>query len=117
MSETKRRLSNNNGFLGPSAEDNDDDDDDINTTQSITSGGRGGISSRRSLGGRRRSSFGSHSSRSPGSSLEQSRIAEMYKNVIKMSSENVRPLSDIDVPHHLTLHIIILTISDLIGLD
>lgn len=94
MSENKRRLSNNKGFLGQSAEDDDDDDDNI--THGMNSSGRGGISNRRSLGGRRRSSFGSHSSKSPGSSIEQSRIAEMYKNVIKMSSENVRLLlSDI----------------------
>lgn len=84
MSGAKRRISSNKGFVGLSAED--DEDDDIPKVA-----GHGGVSRRRSLGGRRRSSFGSHSSRaSPGSSVDQSRIAEMYTRVIKMSSENVR---------------------------
>ena len=82
-----RRISGNKGFVGLPLEDHDDDEDDSNDMNSSV---HSGISRRRSLGGRRRSSFGSHSSKSPGSSAEQSRIAEMYKNVIKMSSENVR---------------------------
>jgi hypothetical protein len=87
-----RRISGNKGFVGLPVEDNDDDEDDSNDMSSVHSG----ISRRRSLGGRRRSSFGSHSSKSPGSSAEQSRIAEMYKNVIKMSSENVRITNSVD---------------------
>ena len=102
MSENKRRLSNNKGFLGQLAEEEDDDDDN-NIKHGMNSGGRGGISNRRSLGGRRRSSFGSHSSKSPGSSVEQSRIAEMYRNVIKMSSENVRLL--LDISNRIDLHV------------
>ena len=82
-----RRISGNKGFVGLALEDHDDDEDDSNDMNSSV---HSGISRRRSLGGRRRSSFGSHSAKSPGSSAEQSRIAEMYKNVIKMSSENVR---------------------------
>ena len=48
---------------------------------------------KRSNSSRRRSSFGATSvgSRSPVlNPIEQSRIAEMYKTVIQMSSENVR---------------------------
>lgn len=80
-------FSSNKGLLGLAVDDIDDDDDE---TSSINSSSFGGISRRRSLGGRRRSSFGSHNSKSPASSADQTRIAEMYKNVIKMSSENVR---------------------------
>ena len=81
-SEKKRRISGNKGNLLPVHDQDDNDDDDCRSVQS-------GVSSRRrSLGGRRRSSFGSHSSKTPMSSAEQSRIAEMYKTVIKMSSEN-----------------------------
>ena len=69
---------------------NDDEDEETNEKDLST---HSNISRRRSLGGRRRSSFGSHSSKSPGSAVEQSRIAEMYKNVIKLSFENVRSLS------------------------
>lgn len=89
MSGLKRRLSSNKGLLGLNVEDDDDEDE----SNDMNSSGYGGISRRRSLGGRRRSSFGSHHSKSPGSSAEQSRIAEMYKNVIKMSTENVRHIS------------------------
>ena len=81
-SEKKRRISLSKGNLLAVQDDHDDQDDDCRSVQS-------GVSSRRrSLGGRRRSSFGSHSSKTPVSSAEQSRIAEMYKTVIKMSSEN-----------------------------
>jgi hypothetical protein len=44
---------------------------------------------RKSLAARRRSSVGGISSRPPLSEAEQMRIAEMYKTVIQMSSENV----------------------------
>ena len=83
-SEKKRRISLSKGNL-LAVQDHDDNDDDC---RSVTSCKSGVSSRRRSLGGRRRSSFGSHSSKTPMSSAEQSRIAEMYKTVIKMSSEN-----------------------------
>jgi len=51
------------------------------------------VSGRRSIGisqnGRRRSSFGVPSSRAH-PAQDQARLAEMYKTIIKMSSENVR---------------------------
>jgi hypothetical protein len=81
-----RRISANKGFIGQPLEDHDDDEGSNDLNTSIHSG----ISRRRSLGGRRRSSFGSHTSKNASSSVDQTRIAEMYKNVIKMSSENVR---------------------------
>jgi hypothetical protein len=82
-----RRISGNKGFVGQPLEDHDDDDEGPNNLNTSI---HSGISRRRSLGGRRRSSFGSHSSKNASSSVDQTRIAEMYKNVIKMSSENVR---------------------------
>lgn len=82
-----RRISSNRGFVGLPLGGNDDEDEETNEKDLST---HSNISRRRSLGGRRRSSFGSHSSKSPGSAVEQSRIAEMYKNVIKLSFENVR---------------------------
>jgi hypothetical protein len=85
VSGQKRRISANKGFSDLPTHDHDDDDEDDSNAMNFSAG----ISRRRSLGGRRRSSFGSHNSKSPASSAEQSRIAEMYKNVIKMSSENV----------------------------
>ena len=88
MSEGKRRISNNQGFVGLPADDHDSDDDE--NTREMKSGGHGGFSRRRSLGGRRRSSFGSHNSKSPASSAEQVRIAESYKIAMKMSFDNVR---------------------------
>ena len=88
MSVTKRRLSSNKATLS-NLPVHESDDDDLDDAASYSSG-FGGISRRRSLGGRRRSSFGSHNSnRNPMSAVEQTRIAEMYKTVIKMSSENV----------------------------
>ena len=78
----KRRISANKSALELPVHERDDDNE-VNTS------GFGGISRRRSLGGRRRSSFGSHTSKNSLSAVEQSRIAEMYKTVIKMSSENV----------------------------
>lgn len=87
MSGTKRRISSNNGFVGLPNEDIDDDDEEMQIGSQ--SGGRNGVSRRRSLGGRRRSSVGSHSSKSPGSQADQTRIAEMYKRVMAMSTENV----------------------------
>ena len=88
MSVSKRRLSSNKATL-PNLPVHESDDDDLDDAASYSSG-FGGISRRRSLGGRRRSSFGSHNSnRNPVSAAEQTRIADMYITVIKMSTENV----------------------------
>ena len=77
----KRRISANKTNLALPVAQVDDDDDDVRSVTSASS-------RRRSLGGRRRSSFGSHASKTVVSAVEQNRIAEMYKTVIKMSSEN-----------------------------
>jgi len=77
----KRRISANKTNLALPVAQIDDDDDDVRSVTSASS-------RRRSLGGRRRSSFGSHASKTVVSAVEQNRIAEMYKTVIKMSSEN-----------------------------
>ena len=87
----KRRISGGKSFLSLAevASDDDDENDDV-FEGNLRSTGFHGVSRRTSLGGRRRSSFGSqNSSKSPISAAEQARIAEMYKTVIKMSSENV----------------------------
>ena len=103
-SGVKRRISASKGTLAIPVE-HDDDNDDFDNRSVASNGG----SRRRSLGGRRRSSFGSHSSKTPVSSAEQSRIAEMYKTVIKMSSENVCRLVISPPPHpNLPLHTILL---------
>ena len=58
-----RRISSNRGFVGLPLGGNDDEDEETNEKDLST---HSNISRRRSLGGRRRSSFGSHSSKSPG---------------------------------------------------
>mgnify|MGYP001329860615 CR=1 FL=1 len=106
-SNGKRRLSNGSALLGPLPDEFDDkensvvmeDDDEFvgkpkSRRRSI--GGR-----RSSIGGRRRSSVASSllSVKSPfTASVEQARLAEMYKTVIKMSSENVRVAASADMP-------------------
>ncbi len=87
MSKTRRRLSHNGGFLGaPLSEDEDDDQLDPMMMSPEKSKGL----KRMSFGGRRQSTLGLVSSSPQMSMVEQSRIADMYKLVIKMSSENVR---------------------------
>lgn len=84
-----RRLSHGSGvFLGNPL---DDDEEEVEIEKAF----RSSMSSRTSMGGhRRRSSVGGGAGLPMGSPLktgaEQSRIADMYKLVIKMSSENVR---------------------------
>ena len=83
----KRRLSHGSSVHDLHIEDDDfdiDDDFDVDKRKSI-----GSTSSRSS----RRQSFGSALSsarNAKNSAQEQNRIAEMYKTVIKLSSENVR---------------------------
>lgn len=87
----KRRLSGGLGLLGAAGEDSSDDEKSFVVTPIKSPSGNG--RRRSSFGGtfangRRRSSFGGGLSKLK-SSDEQSRIADMYKLVIKMSSENV----------------------------
>jgi hypothetical protein len=88
-----RQLNSNigNGLLELPQEIEDDNNDELDhmaAVRNTTPNAR----RRSGSGGRRRSSFGGSfgSIKSPvKSAAEQSRIAEMYKTVIKMSSENV----------------------------
>ena len=88
----RRRLSAGSTVMGLAIEDEDFDLDDACLT---TGGGSDRRRSNTSTTSRssRRASFGSalSSARSAkNSQQEQSRIADMYKTVIKLSSENVR---------------------------
>ena len=83
----KRRLSQGSSVLGLQIEDDEFDLGDVTGKESRKSSGS--TTSR----GSRRASFGSALSsarNSKHSAQEQSRIADMYKMVIKLSSENVR---------------------------
>jgi len=81
---SKRRLSSgSNAGLGAIDDADSDEDFDMEEDNNVKSKKSGG---RRSTGSRRRSSFGGAFQ----STEEQARIAAMYSNVIKMSSENVR---------------------------
>jgi hypothetical protein len=92
MSAPKRRVSSSSGLLKMCDDENSDDDDiSVNTV---------GLQEKsiytfpKKANSRRRSSFGgANSSRTPVNAAEQSRIAEMYKTVIQMSSENVRAIA------------------------
>jgi hypothetical protein len=86
MSVSKRRLSSGSGLLSLCADDDSDDDD-----LSVTLQEKSIYTFPKKANSRRRSSFGgANSSKSPINAVEQARIAEMYKTVIQMSSENVR---------------------------
>jgi hypothetical protein len=63
--------------------DSSDDDMTLGETTSVAERGLG------SLGPRRRSSLGGKGNRNPVDQKEQSRIADMYKTVIKLAAENV----------------------------
>ena len=86
-----RRLSNGSNYLGAFVDEEEQELDAMSELASVAS------SRRTSKKDRRRSSFrgsmmsdSNHSVRSPQkTAVEQSRIAEMYKVVIKMSAENV----------------------------
>ncbi len=77
----RRRLSNTNSSFALQSDDDDDDFNDESIIETMNTSSRNG----------RRSSFGRVSiGKSPSnSSAENNRLAEMYKVVIKMSSENV----------------------------
>ena len=85
-----RRLSlgSSSNFLGAFV---DEEDTTVDIVTDIP------VSSRRTSASSRRSSFrsvqGVDGKTPQQSSLEQARIAEMYKVVIKMSAENVRPFN------------------------
>jgi hypothetical protein len=86
MSVSKRRLSSGSGLLSLCADDDSDDDD-----LSVTLQEKSIYTFPKKANSRRRSSFGgANSSKNPINAVEQARIAEMYKTVIQMSSENVR---------------------------
>jgi hypothetical protein len=86
MSVSKRRLSSGSGLLSLCADDDSDDDD-----LSVTLQEKSIYTFPKKANSRRRSSFGgANSSKSPINAVEQARIAEMYKTVIQMSSENVK---------------------------
>lgn len=88
MSSTKRRLSSNSGMLKMCDDENSDDDD----LASVGLQEKSIYTFPKKANARRRSSFGGlNSSKSPVNAAEQARITEMYKTVIQMSSENVRP--------------------------
>jgi len=83
----KRRFSQGSSVLGLAIDDDDFDLDD----NVPGDGGRKSVSSTTSRSSRR-ASFGSALSsarNSKNSAQEQTRIADMYKTVIKLSSENV----------------------------
>lgn len=63
--------------------DSSDDEMTLGDTTTLTERGLG------SLGPRRRSSLGGKGNRNPVDQKEQSRIADMYKTVIKLAAENV----------------------------
>lgn len=86
MSEARRRLSSGSGMLKMCDDENSDDDD-----LSIGFQEKSIYTFPKKSNSRRRSSFGGqNSSKSPVNAVEQARIADMYKTVIQMSSENVR---------------------------
>lgn len=86
---TKRRLSSGNQLLGLVLEDENEEEVDI-LANVCNNNAMASRPKAKNTGGRRRSSFGGSLAtlKSPQKSLEQSRIADMYKTVIKMSSEN-----------------------------
>lgn len=85
MSEARRRLSSGSGMLKMCDDENSDDDD-----LSIGFQEKSIYTFPKKSNSRRRSSFGGqNSSKSPVNAVEQARIADMYKTVIQMSSENV----------------------------
>lgn len=90
MSVSKRRLSSGNGLVGgPFVDEDEDDEEELDILNSSLNS----VPRRQSGSGRRgsRSFMGAMmGARSPPlNPIEQNRIAEMYKTVIQMSSENV----------------------------
>ena len=89
MSAARRRLSSGSGMLKLCEDENSDDDDMTVTSVGIQE--KSIYTFPKKANARRRSSFGGpNSSKNPINAAEQARIAEMYKTVIQMSSENVR---------------------------
>jgi hypothetical protein len=92
---SKRRLSNGSGLLKMC--DGDDSDEEINNTSMCQ---EKSIYTFPKKSSRRRSSIGGMSaSKMMVNPIEQARIAEMYKTVIQMSSENVSIHLRIDQTH------------------
>lgn len=83
MSASRRRLSNGSALRDISNLENSDDiEDEIQSVASKATTITGSS--------RRRSSFGLSCKSPPLNPVEQQKIAEMYKTVIKLSAENVR---------------------------
>lgn len=81
----KRRLSNGSGCLLKICDDeNSDDEGSVISNQEKSL-----YTFPKRQNNRRRSSIGGLNSKVPINPVEQARIAEMYKTVIQMSSENV----------------------------
>lgn len=85
---SRRRLSHNNECLGELLEEDDEDDEEQRLLML-----RKVKSNRNSIGGRMSISSNRSSLGQEQSAEEQNRIAEMYKTVIKMSSEDVSYLT------------------------
>ena len=88
MSANRRRLSHGSALKDLTNFDTSENfDDEIQSVASKTTTGGGSA--------RRRSSFGLACKSPSLNPIEQQRITEMYKNVIKLSAENVRFLLEI----------------------
>lgn len=91
MSSSKRRLSQGSPALMALVDDDDIEQENEIDPMALVHASGSSRHGRKSIspGSRRRSSFGGLQKSPTKSSAEQARIAEMYKNVIKLSSENV----------------------------